>query len=516
MRARIGSSIGPRSNGQLVFMTRPRTGAKGLDEVARAVGAPVRPLFGLTPAQLRSEASRFQARTGTRLPDLSGFYHVLVPGRRVEALRDRLLRLEVVEAAYVKPRTEHPVVLGPRPRSRARPPSETPEFTGLQAHLDAAPGGIEARYAWTLPGGGGASVRIVDVERAWRFTHEDLLEHQGGVIGGSPPDDVKPRNHGTAATGVIGGDRNAFGVTGISFDADVRGSSIMIAIPPFWVVENTAWAIWRSARALRQGDIILLELHRPGPRFDFQPREDQKGYIAVEWWPCDFAAILYATRRGVLVVEAAGNGQESLDDTLYDAPGPGFPSGWRNAFRRGSRDSGAVLVGAGAPPPGTHGHNWGADRSRLRFSNHGTSVDVQGWGREVTTCGYGDLQGGSNEDRWYTNQFAGTSSASAMVAGALASVQGILRAAGKAAFSPLRAREACRATGSPQQAGQGLPVTQRIGARPNLRQLVSFGFGRVTHLRRRGGKQRRGAEASRREHAAAQRTGARQPVRRAP
>ena len=48
-------------------------------------------------------------------------------------------------------------------------------------------------------------------------------------------------------------------------------------------------------------------------------------------------------------------------------------------------------------PPGTHGRNHGADRSRLDFSNYGALIDAQGWGREVTTCGYGDLQGGANE-----------------------------------------------------------------------------------------------------------------------
>jgi hypothetical protein len=49
----------------------------------------------------------------------------------------------------------------------------------------------------------------------------------------------------------------------------------------------------------------------------------------------------------------------------------------------------------------------GPDRSRLDFSKFGKAVDVQGWGREVTTCGYGDLQGGNNEDFWYTDQFSG-------------------------------------------------------------------------------------------------------------
>ena len=37
---------------------------------------------------------------------------------------------------------------------------------------------------------------------------------------------------------------------------------------------------------------------------------------------------------------------------------------------------------------------------------------MQGWGWEVTSTGYGDLQGGSDKNRWYTDQFNGTSSAS--------------------------------------------------------------------------------------------------------
>ena len=163
---------------------------------------------------------------------------------------------------------------------------------------------------------------------------------------------------------------------------------------------GSAAAIRQAANALTAGDIILIELHLPGPRNNFQNRDDQMGYIAVEWWPDDFEAISYAIGRGVIVVEAAGNGAEDLDDALYNTPAPGFPPGWANPFNRAARDSGAIVVGAGAPPPGTHGQDHGPDRSRLAFSNYGSVVDVQGWGREVTTSGYGDLQGGMNEDIW--------------------------------------------------------------------------------------------------------------------
>ena len=61
-------------------------------------------------------------------------------------------------------------------------------------------------------------------------------------------------------------------------------------------------------------------MHRPGPRFNFATRADQRGYIAVEWWPDDFAAILNATNRGIIVVEAAGNGAENLDDASVSDP----------------------------------------------------------------------------------------------------------------------------------------------------------------------------------------------------
>src|SRR6185503_17205737 len=236
---------------------------------------------------------------------------------------------------------------------------------------------------------------------------------------------------------------------------------------------GSAAAINQAATRLRAGDIILLEMHRPGPRFAFAARADQRGYIAVEWWPDDFAAILNATSRGIIVVEAAGNGAENLDDVLYQTPGAGFPAGWRNSFRRTNRDSGAIVVGAGAPPPRTHGRDNGPDRSRLDFSNWGALIDAQGWGREVTTSGYGDLQGGTNEDLWYTDVFSGTSSASPIVVGAIGCLQGALRAAGKPVLTAATARNILRTTGSPQQDEPGRPATQRIGNRPNLRQALT-------------------------------------------
>jgi hypothetical protein len=433
------------------------------DELTSALGeAVLRPLFA--PTEERAEAA---GRAVPGAPDLSTFYRVEAPPEALEALARDLVETGAVSTAYVKPPTEPATAPGINDMvARPDAPATTPDYSSRQFYLDAAPSGVDARFAWTRTGGKGAGVRVVDVEGAWRFGHEDLIANQGGVVGGTESTDLGWRDHGTAVVGVIGSDENGFGTTGIAPEASVSAVSI------FGSGQGSAKAIRDAADRLNPGDILLIELHRPGPRHDFDSRDDQLGYIAVEWWDDDFAAIAYATAKGVIVVEAAGNGAENLDDPLYAIRPAGFPLSWTNPFDRANRDSGALLVGAGAPPPGTHGRNHGPDRSRLGFSNFGASVDVQGVGREVTTTGYGDLQGGNSEDIWYTDQFSGTSSSSPVVVGVLACAQGALLAASRPTLTPATARALLRSTGTAQQNAPGRPATQRIGNRPDLSQIL--------------------------------------------
>lgn len=426
----------------------------------------LKPLFGVSEDRIQAQTASLAAEIGAEVVDLSIYYRVEAPDERLDALAEQLQQLDSVEAAYVKPPAELPQILNDMVPLAEEPPVHTPDFAARQGYLQAAPGGIDAHYAWTLAGGSGAGIRIIDIEGAWHFMHEDLAQNQGGVVGGNQSTDIGWRNHGTAVVGEFGGDRTTFGITGICPDANVRAISIFGGL-------GSAGAIRQAADMLTPGDIILIELHRPGPRFDFAGRDDQRGYIAIEWWPDDFDAIRYACNRGVIVVEAAGNGAENLDDPIYSTRPAGFPVSWTNPFNRANRDSGAIVVGAGAPPPGTHGRDHGPDRSRLDFSNWGALIDAQGWGREVTTTGYGDLQGGGNENEWYTDRFSGTSSASPIIVGTLGCVQGILRVQSGTPLTPARARELLRATGSPQQDAPGRPLTQRIGNRPNLRQLIA-------------------------------------------
>lgn len=433
-----------------------------LSDVLNKEGLTLKPLFGSEDDV--QAAARALVPSADNVPDLSVYYHVDAPDERLDALAEELRRHSTVEAAYVKPPAEPAVagVMEMQGLNDMRPsdedaPAVTPDFTGNQGYLEVAPGGIDARYAWTVAGGGGAGVNIIDCEWAWNMTHEDLATNRGGVAAGTAAGDD---NHGTAVQGEMGGSRNGIGVTGICPDAFRRFAAFSLP---------TSSIIHTAASLLNPGDLLLLEIHRAGPN---ATGVGQQGYIAIEWWPDDFDAIQYASSRGVIVVEAAGNGAQNLDDAVYNTPATGFPTSWKNPFNRANRDSGAILVGAGAPPLGTHGSNWGPDRSRLDFSNYGASIDAQGWGREVTSTGYGDLQGGTNSDVFYTNTFSGTSSASPIVTGALACIQGVLKNQGRTPLSPARARDLLRTTGSAQQASTTSPLTQRIGNRPNLRQLI--------------------------------------------
>lgn len=242
-------------------------------------------------------------------------------------------------------------------------------------------------------------------------------------------------DHGTAVLGVLGAVNNGYGVTGIAYGATLKVAS--------WYGVEDAPVIDFVAKQLSAGDIILLEGHIPGPEGPCDDTNGKDGCVPVEWLDANKTAIKSATASGIIVVEAAGNGGNNLDDTSI----------YGDVFDRSKVDSGAIMVGAGAP----------SDQGRLDFSNYGSRVDLQGWGNSVTTTGYDGL---SNEgpNATYTSGFNGTSSASPIVAGAIADLQGIYkRNVGGVATSDFL-RDLLISTGTPQLASD----TTHIGPLPNL------------------------------------------------
>ena len=417
-------------------------------ERMRRFGPPGR-LFREDEATLAERKSTAEDLSGREMADSDLYYEVpLQPGARAEdvnALIMRLNALDSVEIAYAEPVSEPASVdFGVADRARSSTPSGvTSLFDGQQGYLGPGPVGIDARYAWTQAGGRGQGVKLVDVEGAWNDRHEDMPDffYEGGV----PLADLEWRQHGTAVMGVMAGEANGFGVTGIAHAAQVGREGIG--------QQSMASAITHAARAVGRGGVVLVELQALGPRTVKRCacNTSQCNYVPLEYWRATFDAIAQATAQGVHVVEAAGNGGVDLDDPAY-----------RGAFNRAQRDSGAILVAASTA----------TTRAPMCWTNYGNRVDVHGWGEKVVTLGYGDLSG-ATENRGYTATFSGTSSAAPMVAGAVACLQGAATAAGKGAVSPRTLREALRVTGTPQASS-----AKEIGPLPNLRAALPRVLGR--------------------------------------
>jgi len=388
----------------------------------------MKPLAGRSEEAVEQTRLQAEARSGRSLPDLNSYVEIYLGEAATDELLKKLRALEVVETVY---RASLPV---PPPIDI---PPPTPDGDADLIHLDAAPGGIDARDAWTRPGGRGEGVLLIDIEYNWRDTHEDLESALGQQMCFTPGS--AEIEHGTAVIGEIAAGDNAYGVTGIANQVDVG----LVTHWPTGMSYSVARAIECASGLMGPGDVLLIEAQTYGPRGAFVPPE---------WDQAEYDAISVATAAGIVVVETAGNGGEDLDDVAFGG-----------AFDRAVRDSGALIVGAGANP-------WyvdQSDRSRLDFSTYGSRLDLQGWGDDVITTGYGDaFDGGGDPDQYYTELFSGTSSAAPMIAGAAAILQGVQMACGGDPLPLATVRDILVETGSPQIAG---PYPGHIGPRPDLR-----------------------------------------------
>ncbi len=391
-------------------------------------------LFSRPEASLESEKLEGQKLSGKQLADLNNYYRIILDEKQdAEAFIDALNGLDIVEIAF-------PV---PKPSVAEDIPPDTPDFSQRQGYLYEAPGGIDAPAAWQIEGGTGANVKIIDIEGAWHFDHEDFKEAFYADI----EEDYWP-DHGDAVIGIMIAQHNGYGIDGICPDAEIGGQTIGDVYPDNgW--PNVADIINTVVDLLDPGDLYLIELHA----------EFSGDLSPMETWQDNFDAIETASANGIICMEAAGNGSSNLDANQYDG-----------RFDPDNRHSGAILVGAGAPPSG----NYGPDRSRLDFSNYGQRVDLQGWGREVTTAGYGDLfYPGGDELQWYTSVFSGTSSATPIVSGAVACIQGIYKnqSEGEDVLSAQEIRDILVESGTPQNE-DGLQG--HIGPRPNLAAAIDL------------------------------------------
>ncbi len=141
--------------------------------------------------------------------------------------------------------------------------AQTPDFIELQGYLyDASLTGtsnigIGVQNVWSLPGGQGEHVKIVDVERGWNLNHEDLPIGIPLIHGISEPGN----EHGTAVLGILVGQDNGFGVTGMCSSTSIKVSSRWEGseLTPEQEDPVIAAAVAAARLQLDVGDVLLIE-----------------------------------------------------------------------------------------------------------------------------------------------------------------------------------------------------------------------------------------------------------------
>ena len=343
------------------------------------------------------------------------------PGVDPEVLAKALREWPIVKTAYFDPPGEEPAV---DPTNDIRSP--------FQGYLDPAEDGIDAEFAWGFPGGDGAGIRVIDMERGWTLNHEDLAAHgTTAPLYGTNSDDS--RAHGTAVLGEICARDNNLGCVGIC--PNVASMNVVS-----YFGSTRPNALLAAVNALSFGDVLLLEA-----------QVDHRGWLdmPIEVLDAEFDTIRLATALGIVVVEAGGNGSNDLDN-YEDEDG-------NLLFDRSFRDSGAILVGAATAT---------APHARLGDSNFGSRIDCYAWGEGVETC-FSDPAGSTTA---YTTNFTGTSAAAPIVTGAAIAVQGMASASRSARFSPgqLRFILSDEANGTLSDD----PLFDRIGVMPDLKKII--------------------------------------------
>lgn len=393
--------------------------------------------FSRSPETLRAERARAERRSGRRLADLALYFTIDVPaGTDPASLAAALRALPLVESAAPWPKPAPPPV-------DIDPP--TPDFTSLQTYTAAAPSGIGSAAFASVGGADGAGTRYVDIEFWWQLGHEDLELPGSALIPiGTPFNPFMDfGSHGSAVLGILSARANGYGTTGLV------PAAVVFAAPSYTV--ELGWdiglAIEQALATLDPagpGDLLLIEQQAyvcgydgSGGQLGAGPIEGTPGFEA--WRD----AIEVAVALGVTVVEAAGNGSLDLDSPSCEG-----------IFDRASNgDSGAIFVAAGTA----------SAHAPLAYSNYGGRVDVQGIAEGVATLGGGALFGGSDVLQNYQSNFGGSSSAAAMVAGLVLSLQGMRIAQGLAPLEPLEMRALLVETGTPQA-----PDPRNIGPLPDL------------------------------------------------
>ncbi|EEG87360.1 peptidase, S8/S53 family [Proteus penneri ATCC 35198] len=314
------------------------------------------------------------------------------------------------------------------------PPNITPDFTQYQQYLNMPEktininkiNGLGISEAWKQEAYG-QGIQVADIEWDFNLSHHDLSTDN---ITPLLPFNEKTSqaDHGTAVAGLIMGKKDGKGITGLAYKLDM-----------FYAISELTCgridAIIASKRILHAGDIVLYEM---------QTICEHQAYVPADYEMHIWEATRALTDAGIIVIMAAGNGGVDLDLPAYES-------------YRQRHDNNSIRVGAGSP----------YTLNRLPFSTHGSPIHVQAWGEDVATAGYGDLFR-SDDNHTYTANFSGTSSASALVAGAAAVIQSWYKDHTNSVLTPIQMRDLLIRTGT-------FPLlNDKIGPLPNVNNAILY------------------------------------------
>jgi hypothetical protein len=389
--------------------------------LAGAPGLTLEPLYAALDVELITNITDAIRMAGEEPPDPLNWFYVTCDELMVDVVLPLMQALPFVEWAGIRPEFGLAGVVswGTNPNTR------------FSAQI--APSRVDAIYAWQVPGGTGEQVLMADVEYGWNLDHEDFSGHDIEYLGVVKSTNQIDIDHGTAMAGLAVASDNGTGIVGIA----PRAKLSAVAVRPGLVDA----AIQLAAANVGRGGVVFIPL---GQSFLPVPKgEKPHGDIPVEYHRPVQEAIRRAILFGSIVVEAAGNGYVNLDQPLLR--------------HRWDVDSGAILVGAAMSMPNptrwlrAHFPNWG--------TSYGGRVDCFGPATKV-----GAPSGGNAE----YDDVSGTSSATAIVAGVIASIQGMALAATRDVLNSVDIRRLLRNRdlGRPT-----IPVGAGIGAMPDLRRI---------------------------------------------
>ncbi len=357
----------------------------------------------------------------------------LLPKSKVLSLANKFEKYSFVEYATIRP-----VKAPPSPRvvshvnkvtySHTSSVLATPDLTDRQGYLKGFIGddvyGIDADYAQSI-GIFGQGIKVADVEWGMDYLHEDLKSNNFVELIKAGVDTDK--SHGTSVSGILIGKNNGFGITGAVYKLDKFYGVSHYSTDLVYRPEH---ALLTALSKLDVGDVLILEM---------QSHE----YEPIDIYQSIWDIIKAATDSGIIVVEAAGNGSLNLESSVY-----------QNFRDRG--DNGVIRVGAGTRK----------GRNKLAFSNYGNSVHIQAWGEKVVTTGIeGNLIYNGGDQAAYIDDFAGTSSATAIVATSIVSLQSYAKNEFGVILKPKEVKDLLISTGTPQGAGG------HIGPLPNIKRM---------------------------------------------